>query len=550
MIASLNQHLKFDIKGHLSTHSSCVSHCTTFSLSDPKCETFRSKCDHEHASGCEECEIVDKTLCEVAREFDECTIKECIPKDTMEEIDFEINQSKLNILSWKAHCVRTVHQDQAKKNVLEDLQPNQALVVMDWAMKFLPIKHRESQSDFFGKKGISWHLSSVITRAAYPAIDQENHLAVNTFVHILQLGNQGWFSVAHIITDLLNQMPSFAPNVSEIILKSDNAGCYHCSSLVSYLQHLNQLSRIKILEYNFSEPQSGKDICDAKTAHCKMHILRFSGEGHDVLTPDDMVIALNSNGGVKGVVTSVVSIDQSQEMRMKTKIPNISLMNNISFHPDGVTFRKAYGIGRGYFLPSSHFKDNEQILGFEVHTQFHRTDSYIPGSVKHEQDKTEADEEINKEEEIDGTKSGLFACPEQGCMKVYRKQCLLECHICVGNHLYCNTENTLDKVKHLWAEKCIAVEKNFKVLVKGTLGVAENIPEGWALKTAKAQKRFSAKVKEFLYSMYLDFERTGRRPNFDKISANLKYLRNDNGLKHFNREEWLSSSQIKSLLIL
>jgi hypothetical protein len=80
-----------------------------------------------------------------------------------------------------------------------------------------------------------------------------------------------------------------------------------------------------------------------------------------------MITALESNGGVTGVVASIVSIDQNQEIKMKTKIPNISLINNISFQPHGIIFRKAYGIGKGYFLPNSHFKnDGRRLLGFEV----------------------------------------------------------------------------------------------------------------------------------------------------------------------------------------
>ena len=67
----------------------------------------------------------------------------------------------------------------------------------------------------------------------------------------------------------------FLPHVDEVLLKSDNAGCYHCSSLISFLFPFNTASTVKVLEYNFSEPQAGKDICDAKTAHCKIHILRL-----------------------------------------------------------------------------------------------------------------------------------------------------------------------------------------------------------------------------------------------------------------------------------
>ena len=50
-----------------------------------------------------------------------------------------------------------------------------------------------------------------------------------------------------------------------------------------------------------------------------MHIcfacFRFSGEGHDIITPEDMLVAINSNGGIKSVVASVVSVDQKQEYK-------------------------------------------------------------------------------------------------------------------------------------------------------------------------------------------------------------------------------------------
>ena len=53
--------------------------------------------------------------------------------------------------------------DQARLDVLRSLNQESTLLVLDWAMKFLPRKFRESQSDWFGKRGISWHLT-VATR--------------------------------------------------------------------------------------------------------------------------------------------------------------------------------------------------------------------------------------------------------------------------------------------------------------------------------------------------------------------------------------------------
>lgn len=78
---------------------------------------------------------------------------------------FEYTKSVHNIQAWKAHLLRSSNQDEAKKHILQKLDENLCLLIMDWAMKFLPVQYREQMSDFFGKRGRSWHISPVITRA-------------------------------------------------------------------------------------------------------------------------------------------------------------------------------------------------------------------------------------------------------------------------------------------------------------------------------------------------------------------------------------------------
>ena len=46
--------------------------------------------------------------------------------------------------------------------MIESLENNQCLLVLDWAMKFVPLKFREQQQDWFGKKGRNWHVSVLI----------------------------------------------------------------------------------------------------------------------------------------------------------------------------------------------------------------------------------------------------------------------------------------------------------------------------------------------------------------------------------------------------
>ena len=60
-----------------------------------------------------------------------------IPSDIQDELKHEILLSKVNISVWKADCVylRTIHQEQARQAIITHLIPQQALLIMYWAMK-------------------------------------------------------------------------------------------------------------------------------------------------------------------------------------------------------------------------------------------------------------------------------------------------------------------------------------------------------------------------------------------------------------------------------
>ena len=154
--------------------SEVADHCLTFSLSDPKNSCFQGKCNHNHDEVCYECNKLTGVL---------STIKEaCAELQSEEERDDSIclvAQAEKDILAWKAHQLRTVNQDQAKHDVLDVIFRSSALLVMDWAMKFLPRKFRESQCDWFAKRGIPWHITVAFTRSEANA-----PLEKLTFVHL------------------------------------------------------------------------------------------------------------------------------------------------------------------------------------------------------------------------------------------------------------------------------------------------------------------------------------------------------------------------------
>jgi len=68
-------------------------------------------------------------------------------------------------LEWKSHVLRAINQERAEIDILDNHTAQQVLVVMDWAMKWLPRSYRETQMEWFNRKGISWHVSACVTRA-------------------------------------------------------------------------------------------------------------------------------------------------------------------------------------------------------------------------------------------------------------------------------------------------------------------------------------------------------------------------------------------------
>ena len=73
-------------------------------------------------------------------------------QDEKEELGHDISNAIDKIERWKALILRALHQDVAKDDILNNMTPEQALLIMDWAMKFLPLKYRETQESGLERK--------------------------------------------------------------------------------------------------------------------------------------------------------------------------------------------------------------------------------------------------------------------------------------------------------------------------------------------------------------------------------------------------------------
>ena len=186
-------------------------------------------------------------------------------------------------------------------------------------------------------------------------------------MHLFDTCTQNSFAVTSVVEHLLNTIKE-SPQIKQVYFRSDNAGCYHSGSLLLSLAAIGQRTGIVPVRYDFSDPQSGKDICDRKTAPMKAHIRRWVNEKHDVVSVEDMKTALESYGGVKGCRAAVVKVDVRREKAFGTnKIPGISLLNNFAFEPNGIRAWRGYGIGPGKLLQYSELQTRPQAdTGLQV----------------------------------------------------------------------------------------------------------------------------------------------------------------------------------------
>ena len=523
------RYLKTDFKTHVGRDEKSSDHCIVYSLSDPTNLEFSGDCQHSHDIGCERCESLDHMLEEITNKLEEASISE----DHKARMKFESRESTRAVQAWKAHLARSVTQEEAKQGALSQLDDETCLIVVDWAMKYLPQRYREQMSEFFGKRGRSWHVSAVITH-----LHNEERYEVECFVHLLNNCNQNSFAVMSVIEHLLHTIKQEYPLINKAFLRSDNAGCYHNGPLILSLPYIGERTGIKPLRYDYSDPQAGKDICDRKTAPMKAHIRRWVNEKHNVITAEDMKQALESHSGLKGCRAAVVEVDASKETGIDNKISGISFLNNFQFEENGIRAWKAYNVGPGRLLSYSYLIAEKQgDTGLKVIQPF--------GPRTKQRGTVSESARPNTE---------IFSCSETGCVLTFKTEKEAEAHMDSGKHVRkLESESLYDSIRKKWAEKITGV--NAPSYEEGTSSADHNRPsssitnirpKGWALKTTKKPVRMTDRVKSYLVQKFDAGARSGLKADPVQVSREMKFAKDENGHSLFTPEEWRTAQQITS----
>jgi len=370
--------------------------------------------------------------------------------------------------------------------------------------------------------------------------------------------------VASIIEHTLSTLKGVKPHLTEAFLRSDNAGCYHTAFLLLSLPSIGVRTGIEVARYDFSEPQAGKDICDRRIAAIKSRMRHFINEGNDVRTAADMKAAIESHGGVKGCYAAVCKVQATSQTMEKHTMTGVQSLNNFSYVAGGLRAWRAYNLGPGKFFTQAMLArfgspqgDTNMVIVLPFGTPSVEVGTFLtarPSSEQPSQSQTEPAVQLDHGEEQDEDDAVHFACPEEGCIKMYQSFSALQKHLDVGKHLIrLERASQFDEIKKKWAETCESLAGSYIQALPSTSAAIEqpddqsgtpSAEEGWALKKARRAVHFTEKARNYLREVFLLGEDTGKKSNPTDVATRMKSLREDSGKKRFEKREWLTAEQI------
>ena len=174
------------LKGDFHTHCSLeyckgvADHCIKYALSDQTEKLYQSNCNYSsHENSFDQCESLLDALFKITALV---TKNKQVSPNEEEELKYDINRSTTCVNIWKAHILASINQEHAKKKLLAEMDENTAFVVIDFAMKFLSRRYRESMADWFSKTGVGMHFSCVIMKDAERANPNEIQYKKHTYL--------------------------------------------------------------------------------------------------------------------------------------------------------------------------------------------------------------------------------------------------------------------------------------------------------------------------------------------------------------------------------
>ncbi|CAF2059693.1 unnamed protein product [Rotaria magnacalcarata] len=523
------QYQKIRHSGHCSHDANCITHCTTFGLSDSKCTEHHSNCNHAHTTHCPDCINIIVTLDEISQHIQRIT-----DKDIAQEARFDFENASEHIVEWSRHNLRAARQDAEKKSIVSQMNNDDAFCTFDRGMSVLV-------GSFVWKDSTTKlsNTATTTTSLSPPTYSTESYIVAITDAAQTELDT---LSAGEIIT---KQFKTDYPHIKKLHKRTDNAGNFSSHATPEVGKLIGERLNIELLTRDYSEVQKGKDICDRVCGVAKARMRSWIATGNDLLNAIDIKEGMEYAGGINNTKISVVEIVPDQGHLDKTSIPNVSTLRSIRYTSDHMKVYKASNIGTGISIPYKQidFETNMRIM------------SPFDCSIDKQQSSTIPKQRNDRKHHF------LILCPVSDCTASFESNADLESHIAANLHNVPDKQRrTANDIARLHLTELIrttAIDSQQQVTsifhsqdmlhidLTKSVHYEKFSSVGWGLRSRKHRNPMSENVKNFMEKLWIDSRKSHSKLTPQQIQQQIRTKRDDNGEKLFQTNEYPTLSQIK-----
>jgi hypothetical protein len=351
------------------------------------------------------------------------------------------------------------------------------------------------------------------------------------YLVIIEKCDQDTNDVLNIASIVIQQLRKDYPFITELLVRSDNAGCYSSNGYIEVMSKICTEHGIKLLRYDYSEPQKGKDQADRESAVFKGFAKACIRSGGNVRCAGGLKKAIQFNGGPRSTKIAIAKTYKTPETQISNfkKIPLISYYHSVELKGNSCTFWRHYNIGSGVKVTWGDAKFQQSIKV---------TDGF---------DNTNGSERILPMERNSIRKLPQF-CPVSDCEAGFLDIKDLEEHLRAGKHGI-----AMERTDDILIFQHYSQHANATVFEYKALNLRENhsapnyFPIGWALQIRKS-RRLDNDVKSFITQLFLKGEKSNQKMSPEVMFQEIKSAQNGQGENMFDASQFLTTKQIKGLI--
>jgi hypothetical protein len=186
----------------------------------------------------------------------------------------------------QAHLLRKKFCTQTEADMLQELPLGRAHGVADYGQKVEPRGNRETQSECFGKSGISQFICTWFLLASnfcdaeldmLLGVEGRKSVVPGDFIMFTTAlycndAKQDWVHSFFCLRLCIEMVKERFACVKEVELRSDGAGNFRCASMILAVRNLSLWTGIKVMAWSISESGNGKNVADSDVQKQKLYL--------------------------------------------------------------------------------------------------------------------------------------------------------------------------------------------------------------------------------------------------------------------------------------